>query len=149
VSIKQTLNQDMKDALRAGNKLELSTLRMALAAIKKQEIEVRGELGDDAVLSLIGKLIKQGKDAGSQFESAGRSELAEKEAAEVAVLERYMPKALSPEETETLIQHAIGEAGASTIKDMGRVMGVIKSRAAGQVDMGAVSARVREILSVE
>jgi len=147
VSLIQTIQEDMKSALRAGEKVELGALRMALAAIKKQEIEIRGALGDDAILGVLGKLIKQGRDSEAQFEAAGRSELAAKEAAEIAVFERYLPKALGPEEVETLIARAIEAAGASGVKDMGRVMAAIKTEAAGRVDMGTVSVRVREILS--
>jgi uncharacterized protein len=147
VSLIQMIQEDMKSALRAGRKVELSALRMALAAIKQQEIEIRGALGDDAILGVLGKLIKRGRESEEQFEAAGRSELAAKEAAEIAVFERYLPKALSPDEVETLITRSIEAAGANGIKDMGRVMAAIKADAAGRVDMGAVSARVREILS--
>jgi uncharacterized protein len=147
VSLIQTIQEDMKSALRAGEKVELGALRMALAAIKKQEIEVRATLGDDAILTVLGKLIKQGRDAEEQFAAAGRAELAAKEAAEIAVFERYLPRALSPDEVETLIARAVEATGATDVKDMGRVMAAIKADAAGRVDMGAVSARVREILS--
>ena len=140
------LSTGWQAALRAGNKLELSALRMAIAAIKKQEIEQRSELSDDAVIAVIGKMIKQGRDARDQFESAGREELAAKEAAEIVVFERYMPKALTEAEVEALIQRAIETTGASSIKDMGRVMGVIKGEAAGRADLGAISSRVREVL---
>jgi uncharacterized protein YqeY len=102
VSISETLTNDMKAALRAGEKIELGAIRLALAAIKSKEIEARDSLGDDAIVSLIGKLIKQGQEAHQQFESAGRDELAAKEAAEIAVFQRYMPKALSDEESEAL-----------------------------------------------
>lgn len=146
MSIAETLNQDMKAALRAGNKLELGALRMAIAAIKKQAIEQRSELSDDAIIGVLGKLIKQGRDAQEQFESAGRDELAAKEAAEITVFERYMPKALTEAEVEALIQRAIETTGASSIKDMGKVMGVIKGEAAGRADLGAISGRVREVL---
>lgn len=137
----------MKAALKAGARLELSALRMALAAIKRQEIEARCALGDDAVLGVLGKLIKQGRDAQQQFEAAGRSELAAKEAAEIAVFERYLPKALSTEEVESLIARSVEATGAAGARDMGKVMAAIKAEAAGRVDMSAVSARVREILS--
>ena len=147
MSLTETLKQDMTTALRAGAKLELGALRMALAAIKLREIEVRGPLGDDAVVSVIGKLIKQGRDAEQQFEAAGRSELAAKEAAEIAVFERYLPKALGVDEVEALIARSIEASGATGASDMGRVMTAIKAEAAGRVDMSAVSARVREILS--
>jgi hypothetical protein len=149
VSISEQLTDDMKAALRAGNKLELGALRMAVSAVKKQEIDTRGSLDDTAIIGVLGKLIKQGRDAEQQFQSAGRDELAAKEAAEIAVYERYMPKALSAEELESLIQRAIDTTGASSIKDMGRVMAAIKPEAAGRADMAAVSSRLREILSAD
>jgi hypothetical protein len=149
VSISETLTRDMQAALRAGDKLKLGALRMAVAAIKKQEIDSRAPLDDDAIVSLLGKLIKQGREAEQQFQAAGRVELAAKEAAEIAVYECYMPKALSTEEIESLISRAIDSTGASTIKDMGRVMAAIKSDANGRADMAAVSRRIREILSAD
>jgi uncharacterized protein len=147
MSLAETLQQDMKAALRAGNKLELGALRMALAAIKRKQIDDGKELTDETVLGQLEKLIKQGRDSASQFEAAGRTELAQKEAAEVAVFERYLPKQLSPDEVEALIAAAIAATGAQGVKDMGRVMTEIRQRAAGRVDMGAVSGRVREALT--
>ena len=147
MSIAETLNQDMKSALKAGAKIELGAIRMAIAAVKKQEIEVRHALTDAEIIDVLGKLIKQGRDAQTQFEQGGRAELAEKEAAEVAVFERYMPKALSAAEITALINETIAATGASGIKDMGKVMGALKSAAAGRVDFGQISGRVREILS--
>lgn len=149
MSLSETLTNDMKAAMRAGEKLELGAIRMALAAIKSKEIDAQGSLSDDEIISLIGKLIKQGLDAQQQFETGGRDELAAKEAAEVAVFQRYMPKALSENETEALIKRCIDAAGATDIKDMGRVMGAIKAEAAGRIDMGKASGRVREILSAD
>ena len=147
MTLTETLQQDMKAALRAGAKVELGALRMALAAIQSKAIEAQAPLADAAVLSVLEKMIKQGRDAHSQFEAAGRTELAAKEAAEIEVLQRYLPQALSPEELETLIRSAIESSGADGLKDMGKVMGAIKSQAAGRADMAAVGARVREILA--
>lgn len=149
MSIADTLTEDMKAALRAGNKLELGALRMALAAIKRQEIEARAPLADADVLRLLEKLIKQGRDAQEQFQTAGREELAAKEAAEMAVFERYLPRALTADELNALIRASIEETGARSVSDMGRVMAAIKTKteAAGRVDMAGVSRRVREILS--
>lgn len=146
MSLSETLQQDMKQALRAGAKLELGALRMAIAAIKKQEIEQRSALSDGAILSLLEKMIKQGREAEQQYESAGRAELAAKEASEIAVYERYLPKPLSSAEVDSLITQAIASTGATSIKDMGQVMAAIKSEAAGRVDMAAIGARVREML---
>ena len=147
MTLTATLQQDMKAALRAGAKVELGALRMALAAIQSKAIEAQAPLADAAVLSVLEKMIKQGRDAHSQFEAAGRTELAAKEAAEIEVLQRYLPQALSPEELETLIRSAIESSGADGLKDMGKVMGAVKSQAAGRADMAAVGARVREILA--
>jgi uncharacterized protein len=146
VSLSETLQQDMKQALRAGDKLELGALRMAIAAVKRQEIDARSPLSDGGILAVLEKLIKQGREAEQQFEAAGRSELAAKEAAEIAVFERYLPKALSSAEVEGLIKASIESTGATSVKDMGQVMAAIKSAAAGRVDMAAIGARVREIL---
>jgi uncharacterized protein YqeY len=147
VSIQTQLTDDMKAALRAGDKVELGALRMAVSAIKKQEIDSRSPLDDAGVIALLGKLIKQGRDARQQFQAGGREELAAREAAEIAVYERYMPKAMGAGELEALIQRAIASTGAGSVKDMGLVMAAIKPEAAGRSDMAAVSKRIREILS--
>jgi uncharacterized protein YqeY len=147
MSIAEILNQDMKAALRGGAKLELGALRLALDAIKKQEIEQRASLDDDAIIGVLGKLIKQGRDAKAQFEAGGRAELAAKEAAEIAVFERYMPRALTEDEIEGLINRAIQAAGATSIREMGQVMAMVKAEAAGRADLGVISARVREMLA--
>ncbi len=147
MTIKATLQQDMKQAMRSGAKLETSALRMLLAAIKTREIDQQGELDDAAVTALIEKQIKQGRDSEAQFAKAGRSELAAKEAAEIAVFERYLPKSMSAAEVEALIADAIAATGAAGMKDMGKVMADVKARATGRIDMAAVSARVREVLA--
>ena len=147
MSIADTLQEDMKAALKAGSKLELGALRMAIAAIRRQEIDSRSQLSDEGVLGVLQKLIKQGRDSEQQFESAGRADLAAKEAGEIAVFERYLPQALGPDELEALIRSVIAATGAQGVRDMGKVMAAVKSEAAGRADMGAVSGRVREILS--
>lgn len=147
MSIKATLQQDMKQAMRSGEKLELSAVRMVLAAIKKKEIDDQTELDDAAVTGVLEKLIKQGKDSAGQYAQAGREELAAKETAEIAILERYLPKSLSEAEVETLIADAIAATGADGVRDMGKVMAEIKAKATGRIDMGRVSGRVRELLS--
>lgn len=133
--------------MRSSEKLELGALRMVLAAIQKKEIEQQSPLTDSDVLSLLEKMIKQGRDAQSQFESAGRDELAAKEAAEVVIFERYLPQAMGDDEVEALIRQSIESTGAAGPGDMGKVMGAVKTSATGRIDMGAVSKRVREILS--
>ena len=139
----------MKAALRAGNKIELGALRLAIAALKRQAIDTRSTLTEDAEFAVLQKLIKQGRDSQQQFAAAGRDDLASKEAAEIAVYERYLPKALSGVELEALIRTAITESGAAGIKDMGKVMAALKARVQGRADMSAVSARVREVLSAQ
>jgi hypothetical protein len=147
MSLLATIEEDMKAALRAGDKLELGALRMALAAVKNKQIDDRGALSDEAIQGLLEKMIKQGAEAKAQFEAGGRSELAAKEAAEIAVFERYLPKRLTDAEVDALIAEAIAATAAASAKDMGRVMAEIKQRATGRVDMAAVSSRVREALA--
>jgi uncharacterized protein YqeY len=149
VSITTTLQDDMKAALRAGNKIELGALRLAIAALKRQAIDTRTTLTEDAEFAVLQKLIKQGKDSQQQFAAAGRDDLASKEAAEIAVFERYLPKALDGAELETLIRSTIADSGAAGIKDMGKVMAALKAKVQGRADMAAVSARVREVLSAQ
>ena len=147
MSLADTLKQDMKDALRAGDKERLSVLRMALAAIKQREVDTRETQTDEAVTALIEKMIKQGRDALQQFEAAGRAELVAKEAAEIAILQSYLPEPLDPAALDALIAEVIAASGAASMKDMGRVMGLIKERAAGRVDMATANVRVRAALS--
>lgn len=147
MSLADTLKQDMKNALRAGDKERLSVLRMALAAVKQREVDTRETQTDEAVTTLIEKMIKQGRDALQQFEAAGRTELVAKEAAEIAILQSYLPEPLDPAALDALIAEVIAATGAASMKDMGRVMGLIKERAAGRVDMAAVNVRVRAALS--
>jgi uncharacterized protein len=146
VSLADTLKQDMKTAMRAGERLRLGAIRLALAGIKQREVDTRTELDDAAVLAVIEKLIKQGRDSQKQYADAGRTDLADKEAAEVEVLSSYLPEALSEAEIAALIAETIASAGATSVKDMGKVMGQIKARAQGRVDMGAIGARVRAAL---
>jgi uncharacterized protein YqeY len=147
VSLTATLQDDMKAALRGGNKLELGALRLALAAIKRQAIDTRTTLTEEAEFAVLQKLIKQGKDSEQQFAAAGRTDLAGKETAEIAIFERYLPKALDTAELEALINAVLAESGAAGIKDMGKVMAALKSKVQGRADMSAVSGRVREVLS--
>jgi uncharacterized protein YqeY len=147
VSLTATLQDDMKAALRGGNKLELGALRLALAAIKRQAIDTRTTLTEEAEFAVLQKLIKQGKDSEQQCAAAGRTDLAGKETAEIAIFERYLPKALDPAELEALINAVLAESGAAGIKDMGKVMAALKSKVQGRADMSAVSGRVREVLS--
>jgi uncharacterized protein YqeY len=143
VSLADSLNDDMKAALKAGDKLRLSSLRMAIAAIKRQEIDSQQKLDDLGVVSVLEKLIKQGRDASEQYGAAGRQEQVDKEAAEIAIYQSYLPVQLNEAEVAALISSVIDSTGASSPKDMGRVMAAIKTQAAGQVDMGQISSLIR------
>ena len=145
--LKQRVQNEMKAAMKAGDKRRLGTIRLLLAAIKQREVDDRIELDDSAVLKVLDKMVKQRRDSISQFEKAGRNELVEQEAYEVEVLQTYMPEALSSEEISALIIEAIGKTGAKTMRDMGKVMGLIKPKLEGRADMGAVSKQVKNQLS--
>lgn len=142
----QRITDDMKIAMKAKNSLALSAIRMLRAAIKDKEIEL-GKLPEEAdVIAMVSKLIKQRKDSATQYIDADRPELAEKENAEIKVLEVYMPEQMSDTEIVQLIAGAIQEAGATSMKDMGTVMGIVRHKAAGNADMGKVSAQVKAAL---
>ncbi|MFZ9667035.1 MAG: GatB/YqeY domain-containing protein [Steroidobacteraceae bacterium] len=147
MSLKERITQDMKDAMRSAEKERLGVIRMLQAAIKQREVDERITLDDAQVLSVIEKMIKQRKEAIAQFEAGGRTDLAEKEATEAKQLSAYLPAQLSQGEIEALVAAAIAETGAATVKDMGKVMGLVKTRAAGQADMGVVSALIKAKLS--
>jgi uncharacterized protein len=147
MSLKDRISDDMKAAMRAKDSERLSTIRMLLAAMKQKEVDERVELDDAAVIGIVDKLIKQRKDAASQYAQAGRTDLADKETAEIAVLEAYLPKRLSPEEIAAEIAHIVAEVGAAGPGDMGKVMTAAKAALAGRADMGLVSAAVKQALS--
>jgi len=132
---------------RAHETLRLGTIRLLLAATKQREVDERIELDDAAVSAIIEKLIKQRRDSISQFQTAGRADLVAAEQAELAILQTYMPEQLSASEVEAAVTTAIAESGASSAKDMGKVMGLLKSRLAGQADMGQVSALIKAKLT--
>ncbi len=147
MSLKLRITDDMKAAMRAKETARLGTIRLLLAAIKQKEIDERIELDDAAVGSIVEKLIKQRKDSISQFQAAGRDDLVAAEQAELAVLQAYLPEQLSAAEVEAAVVAAIAEAGASSAKDMGKVMGLLKPRLAGRADMGQVSALIKTRLA--
>jgi uncharacterized protein YqeY len=149
MSLKDRLTEDMQNAMRSGDKPRLSVLRMALAGVKQREVDTRRPLDDAGVQTVIERMIKQGKDALTQFREGGRADLVAKEEAELKVLQTYLPQPLSESELDAFIAECIDAAGATSVKDLGKVMGVIKSRAAGRVDMSTVSARVRTMLTPE
>ena len=143
MSLKNWLQEDMKSALKAGEKDRLGVIRMALAAVKQVEIDGRKALDDSAVLAIVQKMVKQRNDSLTQFRDAGRDDLADKEEAEIGVLTAYLPTQLSDDALDSLIDEVIASVGATSPADMGKVMGALKPRAAGQADMGAASARVK------
>ncbi|MEW5833784.1 MAG: GatB/YqeY domain-containing protein [Pseudomonadota bacterium] len=143
MSTKQQLTEDMKAAMRGGDKHKLGVVRLILAAIKQREVDERIELDDAQVLAVLEKMVKQRKDSISQYEAAAREDLAEVERAEMAVIETYLPAKLDDAELDALIEAAIAETGASSARDMGKVVGVVKARAAGRADMGVASARIK------
>ena len=143
MSLKEQISDDMKAAMRAKNSLRLGAIRMLIAAIRQKEIDERVELGDSEVLALVDKLIKQRRDSIVQFEAAGRTDLADKEKAEVAMLAAYLPTRLSDAEIDTEVAAAIAELGVSGPQGMGKVMGALKSRLAGKADMTRVAALVK------
>ena len=146
VSLKDRITEEMKAAMRARDTERLGTIRMAQAAIKQREVDERISLDDAQVLGVIEKIIKTRKEAIAQFESGGRADLVAKENAEITQLQAYLPAQLSSGEVDALIKAAIAEVGATSIKEMGKVMALVKQRAAGQADMAAVSAQIKAAL---
>ncbi|HZM34660.1 MAG TPA: GatB/YqeY domain-containing protein [Burkholderiales bacterium] len=147
MSLKQQITEDMKAAMRAKDASRLSTVRLALAAIKQREVDTRTELGDAEVLAVLEKMIKQRRESIAQYEQAGRNDLADVEKAELQVLSAYLPKQLGDAELDQAVAAAIAESGAGGLKDMGKVMALLKTRVAGKADMGKVSNLVKTKLS--
>jgi uncharacterized protein len=147
MTLKERITEDMKSAMRAGEKERLGTIRLALAAIKQREVDERITLDDGQVLAVLEKMIKQRREAITQFQAGGRADLVAKESAEVTVLEAYLPARLSDAELDAIIAAAIASTGATSPKDMGKVIAAVKTQAQGRADMGAVSARVKEKLA--
>ena len=146
-ALKTRINDDVKTAMRSKDKERLGTLRLLTAAIKQIEVDKRIELDDEQVIAVIEKMLKQRKDSIEQFEKAGRNELAEIEIKEVAILKEFMPEQLSDADVDSLIDEAIASTGAEAMKDMGKVMGMLKAQLAGKADMGAVSGKIKAKLS--
>src|ERR1700676_460273 len=147
MSLKDRITADMNAARRAAQNERLGTVRMILAGIKQREVDERVSLDDTQVLAVIDKMVKQRKESIAQFAAGGRADLVEKEKAEIALLQEYLPAQLSPAEIEALISAAIATTGAVSLKDMGKVMGALKSELAGRADMGVVSARIKQKLA--
>jgi len=142
-----SIQDAMKVAMRAKDKARLGVIRLMLAAIKQREVDERIELSDQQVIAILEKMIKQRKDSISQYTAGGRPELAEVEAQEIVVIQDFMPALLSADEVQKLLEEAISSASASSIRDMGKVMGILRSQVQGRADMSQVSAMVKERLS--
>ena len=152
MSLRERLSVALKEAMKAKEAERLSTLRLINAAIKDREIASRGEggeqeVGDPEILAIMGKMVKQRQESARAYEEGGRLELAEKELNEIKVIEEFLPRQLGAEEVEAAVKAAIAEAGASSIRDMGRVMAVLKGKYTGQMDFGAVGPRVKDLLA--
>jgi uncharacterized protein len=152
MSLREQLNEDMKSAMKAGDKRKLATIRLMMAAIKDKDINSRTEghdsdkLPDSALLDLFAKMVKQRQDSISAYDQGGRPELAQQEREEMQIIQSYMPKQLSDAETKAAIEAIIAAVGATTIKDMGKVMAELKSKLSGQIDMGKAGAVVKSLL---
>lgn len=152
MDLRTRLNTSIKQAMRDKDSARLSTLRLINAAIKDRDIAARGEgnddgVGDDAVLGILGKMVKQRKDTAKTYEEGGRLDLAERELSEIGVIEEFLPRKLSDDEVTAAVDAAVAETGASSIRDMGRVMGALKSKYTGQMDFGAVGGMVKDRLA--
>jgi uncharacterized protein YqeY len=143
MALKERITDDMKAAMRSGEKERLGVIRMITSAIKQREVDERIILDDLQVLSVLEKMIKQRKESVVQFKAGNRQDLVDKESAEIALLQGYLPAALSDTEIDALINEAVAATGAASVKDMGKVMAIIKAKAQGRADMGAVGAKIK------
>jgi uncharacterized protein YqeY len=149
--MRERINAALKEAMLAKDKLRISTIRLMMAAIKDRDIALRSEdgasgLDDPGIMALLAKMVKQRDESATTYETAGRMELAETERAEIAVIKDFLPKPLSAEQVDAAIKKAMAETGASSIRDMGKVMGMLKAKYAGRMDFGAVGGRVKAAL---
>lgn len=145
--LKQQIQKDMKAAMKAAEKRKLGVIRLILAAVKQREVDERIELDDTQVLAILDKMVKQRRDSITQYQSAGREDLAEQERFEVGICQTYLPEALGEEEIAAMLDEIVAATGASSMKDMGKVMGQLKPRIQGRADVGAVSALVKRKLA--
>ncbi|MDD8059496.1 MULTISPECIES: GatB/YqeY domain-containing protein [Shewanella] len=143
MNLTDQLKDQMKEAMRAKEKVRLGTIRMALAAIKQIEVDTRESLNDEQAIAVLTKMVKQRRDSIAQYEAAGRPELAAAEAEEIQVIEAFLPQQLTEEEVATIIDATIAEVGAASMADMGKVMGALKSKVQGRADLGAIGAMIR------
>ena len=146
-ALKDQIQDAMKTAMKGGDKERLAVIRLMMSAMKQVEVDERIELDDNRVLGILDKMVKQRRESISQFQSGGRNDLADKEQAEIDIISDFLPQALSEEEIETIINDAISQTGAASMKDMGKVMGIVKPRITGRADVGAVSGKIKSLLS--
>ncbi|MEH8175062.1 GatB/YqeY domain-containing protein [Aeromonas veronii] len=147
MSLKDQLKDQQKLAMLAKDKARLGAIRLLMAEIKQREVDTRIELNDEDILAVVTKMVKQRRDSISQFEAAGRQDLADKESAEIVVLQEFLPQQLTADEIAALLEQAITESGAAVMADMGKVMAVLKPKIQGRADVGAVSAQVKTRLA--
>ncbi len=147
MSLRDNLNEEIKNAMRAKDKERLGALRLVLAEVKKKEIDEKVDVTDDVMIAIASKMIKERKDSVSQYQAANRPELAAKEEAEIAVISEFLPAQLSEEELSNLIKEAIKETGATSIKELGKIMGYLKPKVQGRTDLGALSGKIKALLS--
>lgn len=147
MSLKDQLKDQQKLAMLAKDKARLGAIRLLMAEIKQREVDTRVELNDEEIIAVVTKMVKQRRDSISQFEAAGRQDLADKESAEIVVLQEFLPQQLTADEIAALIEQAITESGAAVMADMGKVMAVLKPKIQGRADVGAVSAQVKTRLA--
>ena len=145
--LKQKFTEAMKDAMRAKDKPRLGTIRLALSEIKRVEVDERIDLDDGRIIGILDKMVKQRRESIKQFEAAERAELVAQEAMEIGILQEFLPQALSETELEAIVQKALLDSGAADMKDMGKVMGLVKPQVIGRADMGAVSQKIKSTLS--
>lgn len=145
-AIKGQIQEDMKNAMRSQDKERLAIIRLILAALKQREVDERIELTDDDVLVILDKMVKQRRESITQYEAGNRPDLAQKEAAEIIVIQHYLPAQLSEAEIDVLIDAAIKESNAASMRDMGKVMGILKPKVQGRADVAAISAKVKNKL---
>jgi len=147
-TLKTRLQSDMKSSMKSGDKARLGVIRLMLAAIKQVEVDERIELDDDRIIAVLDKMVKQRRESISQFDGAGRDDLSKIEQAELEIIQEYMPAALSEQEINELVEQSIASTGAASIKDMGKVMGLLKPKLQGRADMARVSQLIKSRLSV-
>lgn len=146
-TLKTQITESMKDAMRAKDKERLGTVRLMLSEIKRIEVDERIDPDDARIISILDKMVKQRRDSINQYVDGGRQELADKEQAEINVIQEFLPQPLSDEEVDTIVQHAINDTSATSMADMGKVMGLVKPQVVGKADMGTVSQKVKAALS--